>query len=376
MSESQTTGRYLALLHENAPEAGAAALRDAAGRTGSSVVFEQLGVALVSAPPERREALGAAASAHEGVVAFEPERRVRAIADAGAAVEELALGAPRVTWGLRETGVAGSRFSGRGVRVAVLDTGLDRRHPDFSGRKLEAKSFVTGESADDGHGHGTHCIGTACGPAEPEREPRYGIAYGAEIWAGKVLGDDGSGVDGGILAGIDWAVANSCRIVSMSLGAPVAEGQPYSRVFEAAARRARRRGTLIVAAAGNDSDREAGIVNPVGHPANCPSIAAVAAVDRRLAVAPFSNAGLATGGGQIDLAGPGVDVRSSWPLPGRYRTLSGTSMATPHVAGIAALLAEAEPLDSADRLLARLAETARQLPIPPADVGAGLVHTP
>src|SRR5215210_8687205 len=100
----------------------------------------------------------------------------------------------------------------------------------------------------------------------------------------------------------------------MSLGARVLPGQPFSQVFEQAARRALARGTLIIAAAGNESQRPA-IIAPVGHPANCPSIMAVGALDERLAVANFSCGGTDPQGGQVDIAGPGVDIYSSWPLP-------------------------------------------------------------
>ncbi len=393
-----TTGRYLVLLHEDAREAGVEALRQGAGvelessrdvaagaagdhsATGTGVMFEELGVAVVSAATDAEHELGATAAAEDAILALEPERIVQALDETVAtpAPEPGARDAieTRATWGLQATGVFPSRFSGRGVRLAVLDTGLDLEHPDFVGRQIQHRSFVSGESFEDEHGHGTHCIGTACGPRDPDRGPRYGIAYEAEIWAGKVLGNDGSGVDGGILAGINWAVAGGCRVVSMSLGAPTTIGEPYSRVFEAAARRARRRGTLVVAAAGNDSDRESGVVNPVSHPANCPSIAAVAALDRHLAVASFSNGGLDPNGGQLDLAAPGVAVRSAWPMPTRYRVLSGTSMATPHVAGIAGLQAEAAPRASADAVLAKLLQTTRRLPLSDADVGAGLVQAP
>jgi subtilisin family serine protease len=162
----------------------------------------------------------------------------------------------------------------------------------------------------------------------------------------------------------------------MSLGAPTSPGQPYSRVFQRVARRARRRGTAIIAAAGDDSRRESGEVRPVCHPANCPSIMAVGALDWQLQVAPFSNQGQETGGGQIDFAAPGVEVHSSWPMPTRYRRLSGTSMATPHAAGVAALLAESEPEASPGELMALLSETALRLYLGSVDVGAGLVQAP
>jgi subtilisin family serine protease len=285
--------------------------------------------------------------------------------------QDFAVAALGATWGLGATHVVESAFSGRGIRVAVLDTGFDLHHPDFSGRTVVSRSFISGEAVQDGHGHGTHCIGTSCGPRNPATGPRYGVAYGAEIYAGKVLSNAGSGGDGGILAGINWAVANRCAIVSMSLGSMVEAGERYSEVYQNAAQIAAQKGTLIIAAAGNDSERP-GFIAPVGRPANCPSIIAVAALDSTLRVAPFSCGGINPGGGEVNVTGPGVGVTSSWPMPIRYRTISGTSMATPHVAGIAALYAEATGLRGmalANHLLNR---SRRMFPI--RDFGWGLVQ--
>jgi subtilisin family serine protease len=252
---------------------------------------------------------------------------------------------------------------------------MDLDHPDFAGRRLVARSFIAGQEVRDGHGHGTHCIGTACGPLRPVLAPRYGVAYGAEIYVGKVLSNEGSGYDRGILAGIQWAIVNRCAIVSMSLGAAVEPGEGYSAIYEAVGRRALAAGTLIIAAAGNESERPWTIA-PVGHPANCPSIMAVGAVDAATRVARFSCAGINPDGGQVDIAGPGVAVRSSWPRPVLHRTISGTSMATPHVAGIAALHAEARPEARGLALWSRLVQTARRLPLAASDVGAGMAEAP
>jgi subtilisin family serine protease len=293
-----------------------------------------------------------------------------------AALAAAAVDESQVTWGLQATGVPGSRYAGHGIKVAVLDTGFDVGHPDFAARAVVTQSFVAGEPFHDVAGHGTHCVGTSCGPRDPVVRPRYGIAYGAEIHAGKVLNDQGRGAEGDILAGLDWAIGSRCEVVSMSLGAPVAPGQPFSRVFERAARRALDQGTLIVAAAGNDSRRDLGRIAPVSHPANCPSVMAVAAVDSNLDVAYFSNGGTAMQGGQLDIAGPGYAVYSSWPMPGRYKTISGTSMATPHVAGIAALAAEADPGARGTALWSVLQQHAQRLPQPATDVGVGLVRAP
>jgi len=279
------------------------------------------------------------------------------------------------TWGLQVTNVVQSKYSGKGIRVAIMDTGFDLGHPDFVGRNITTQSFVPGQTAQDGHGHGTHTTGTACGPKTPGRLPRYGVAYGADIFVGKVLSNQGSGSDGQILAGIEWALRNKCAVISMSLGAPASVGQPPSAIFEQVARRALNLGTLIVAAAGNESHRPQ-IIKPVGHPANCQSIMAVAALDQQLQVASFSAGGINPNGGQVDIAAPGVAVRSSWPRPTLYNTISGTSMATPHVAGIAALFAEAEPTARGLALWALVVQHARNMILPSRDVGEGLTQAP
>ena len=290
------------------------------------------------------------------------------------------LGAPAMdesqyTWGLVATRVIGSSRTGRGVRVAVLDTGFDLLHPDFVGRNVVAQSFIQGESAQDGHSHGTHCIGTALGPERPATLPRYGVAYGAEVYAGKVLANGGRGSDGAILSAINWAITNRCRVISMSLGSAAQVGQQYSQVFETAAQRALAANTLMIAAAGNESDRNNGVINPVGHPANCPSIMAVGAVDYDMRIAYFSTRGMNGNGGGVDIAAPGVDVYSTVP-PGTYGPKSGTSMACPHVAGIAALWAEANPNATAREIWELLIRNAAPLNIEASDAGAGLAQAP
>ena len=163
--------------------------------------------------------------------------------------------------------------------------------PTSLGRTIVTASFVRGETVDDGHGHGTHCAGIACGPANPARLPRYGVAPDADLFVGKVLNNRGSGTDADVLAGINWAVRQGCHVISLSLGVPILPGQGgFSPVFEQTAQRVWHSGALIVAAAGNASARPA-LVAPVSHPANCPSIMAVAAVDDRARVASFSCAG-------------------------------------------------------------------------------------
>ncbi len=420
------TGRYLVLLPESGgTSAKLKTLTDASGVSVAStgdfaegwsgldslggaeaLFFSELGVAVVDAPPDKTQALMAAAGEESGQgIIVEPERYVfpiderdyfrgyrdgvndltRRILNPGGSEPGSDLGgasqpapaAMQVTWGLQAAKADVSSRNGAGVRVAVLDTGIDRQHPDFVGRAITSQSFVNGEDEQDVLGHGTHCIGTACGPrlVSAPNTPRYGIAWQAEIFVGKIFDRiTRRAPDSRILAGIEAAMRQGCAVVSMSLGAPVSVNAPFNAVMEQAAARALAKGVLIIAAAGNDS-RRPGDVRPVSHPANCPSIMAVAAVDSNMRVAPFSNGGLNPNGGKIDLAGPGVGVFSSWPMPTRYNTLSGTSMATPHVAGCAALHAQAGDLRGG-ALWARLLQTARALPLSSSDVGGGLVQAP
>jgi subtilisin family serine protease len=284
------------------------------------------------------------------------------------------------TWGLQVTKAATSRFSGRAMKVAVLDTGLDLGHPDFTGRNIVSRSFIPNQTVQDGNGHGTHCIGTACGPRSPfrtpGRPPSYGCASNCHIFAGKVLSNQGSGATAGIIAGIQWAIANGCQVISMSLGRTIRlDEKGFNPAYEQVAQVGLQRGTLIIAAAGNDSARPSRI-HPVGEPANSPSILAVGSLDESLQVASSSCGGLFLPHGAVNIAGPGVNIHSSFPRPILYRRLNGTSMATPHVAGIAALWAETNGLFRGVALGRQLLHSARRLPLPPRDVGAGLVQAP
>lgn len=385
-TDNASTGRYLVLLEDDATVLGAREVTRRAGiRTASTaeaggasaaelyreaggVVLHELGVALVSADPDQASALETAVGERGPIAAFEAERTVYAIGTAAPTADA------ELTWGLQEVGVGRTSATGAGVRVAVLDTGFDVNHPDFANREVVTGSFVQGEDVQDGHGHGTHVIGTSCGPRQPAEGPGYGVAEGAAIYAGKVLSNEGSGSDGNILAGISWAISHGCSVVSMSLGAPTQPGQAFSEAFERVARRAMGKGTLIIAAAGNESQRSAGTVAPVGHPANCPSIMAVGAIDTQRQIADFS-CGTVDRVGQVDVVGPGVDVYSSAPGQQKYQKLSGTSMATPHAAGVAALFAERFP-ERAWGLWARLSQSAARLPVPGTDSGAGVVQAP
>ncbi len=275
------------------------------------------------------------------------------------------------TWGLDAILVGVSHYSGLGIKLAMLDTGIDLTHPDFAGRPIISKSFVDGEVAQDGNGHGTHTAGTACGPLRPAGQPRYGVAYNATVYAGKVLANSGSGAEEAVLGGIHWALDEGCQVISMSLASPVGAGDAFVQDYDTVGKVALDESCLIVAAAGNFSRRGQGVIAPVASPANCPSILSVGAVDSALQIADFS-CGSVNSGQNVDLVGPGVDVLSSWP--GGYNRLSGTSMATPHVAGVACLYAEADPQNRGLALWAAIAQHCHALALPATDCGKGLVQ--
>lgn len=262
------------------------------------------------------------------------------------------------TWGLSATMVPTNQFSGRDIRIAILDTGLDFDHPDFVGRRILAQSFIPGETPQDGNGHGTHVTGTACGPRAPASPGvRYGIAHECDILVAKVLSDNGSGPTGGILAGISWALDNGAHIINMSLGNNFSAPAPH---YTQAGQQALNQGAVIIAAAGNRNET-------TGQPANSPTILSVAAITSSLQKSGFSNFG------KIDLAAPGSSIESALPRPRLRGFLSGTSMAAPHVSGIAALHAQASG-GRGLHLWHRLLAGAKPLLLPASQIGSGLVQ--
>jgi subtilisin len=263
------------------------------------------------------------------------------------------------TWGLAKCKVPSCQKGGSGIKVAILDTGLDIDHPDFAGRSITTETFV-GQPVQDLHGHGTHTTGSACALTESsDMAKRYGIAYECQIVIGKVLNNSGRGVDGDVLNGIQWAISEGCQVINMSLSAPT----PVSTAYTTAGSEAISNGCLIIAAAGNSN-------GPTESPANSPNIMSVAALSQTLTPASFSCHD------KIDIAAPGVDIYSSLPRPMLHGIKNGTSMAAPHVAGCAALWAQSDSTLRGINLWKKLQSSALSLDYPLSKVGYGLVQAP
>ncbi|MGK3940706.1 S8 family serine peptidase [Streptomyces caeruleatus] len=253
-------------------------------------------------------------------------------------------------------------FDGTGTKVAVLDTGIDTGHPDLAGKVVAERDFSGTGTTTDKFGHGTHVASTVAGSGAQSDGKYKGVAPGAELLNGKVLDDLGGGTDSGIIAGMEWAVAQGADVVNLSLGGPDSPGT--DPMEEAVDRLSTESGALFVIAAGNDGESGEGTV---GSPGSAASALTVGAVDDSDALAAFSSRGPRVGDGGVkpDLTAPGVaitaasaagSVLSEWypsDIPG-YLTIEGTSMATPHVAGAAALLAQQHPDWSGERLKAVL----------------------
>ena len=258
---------------------------------------------------------------------------------------------------------------GEGIGVAVLDTGIDSTHEDLvvaGGRRFYIQGLWLREDNQyqDKHGHGTHVAGTIAGLDNGLGV--VGVAPSADLYAVKVLTDSGSGSTSAIIAGIDWVIKNSktnnIRIINMSLGSGT-----YSETFKNACDKAFLEGVLVVSSAGN-SGNEAGTGDTVGYPAKYASVIAVAASDINNNRAYFSSTGQ-----DVELIAPGVSVLST--VPGnQYASYSGTSMASPHVAGVAALVWGADSSLSNDEVRAILKSNTQNLGLPFNHQGYGLVR--
>ena len=232
------------------------------------------------------------------------------------------------SWGVQKIGAetAWTTSTGEGVDVAILDTGIDYDHPDLVSNIAGGINYAGSGWRDgltnsrywnDRYWHGSYCAGIVA--ASDNNIGSVGVAPGANLWAVKVLGNDGSGYVSDIVQGIEWCVANGIEIISMSLGGG------DSPTMKEACDNAYEAGVLLVAAAGNEYG------GPVIFPAAYDSVIAVSAIDSDNNLADFSSVGV-----EIELAAPGVSIFSTY-IYGGYATASGTSVACPHVAGVAAL---------------------------------------
>jgi subtilisin family serine protease len=344
----------------------------------------------------------ASRSRDRDVVAIAPAMRMKLIAPKQNFPDRIDAANAAIAWGVAAVSADTSPFTGNGIVVAVLDTGIDAGHPAFAGVELVQQDF-TGEGNGDRHGHGTHCAGTIFG--RDVNSQRIGIARGIKkALIGKVLDKNGGGSSDQICDAILWAADNGANVISMSLGMDfpgyqkdlAASGMPpevatsqalegYRKnvmLFERLAsllrtRSALAQATIVVSAAGNESNRPEWEI-AVAPPAIAEGIISVGALGKGaqgINVARFSNTG-------ANLSAPGVDILSA-KLGGGLVSFSGTSMATPCVAGVAALWAE--KLNSAQRLttlnlsasLIGSAENGGFVPnVDPLDVGAGIVRCP
>ncbi|MFD4765751.1 S8 family peptidase [Streptomyces niveus] len=267
------------------------------------------------------------------------------------------IGAPDV-W---KSGLRGER-----VKVAVLDTGADQTHPDLAGRIAAAEDFSGSSGTADGFGHGTHVASIVGGSGKASGGTRQGVAPAAELMIGKVLGDDGFGSESQVIAGMEWAAAKGAEVVNMSLGsdAPSDGTDPMSLAVNELSESS---GALFVVAAGNSGPG----TGTIGSPGAADAALTVGAVDRDDSLAEFSSRGPRPGNEAVkpDVTAPGVGIVAARatgtgmgdPVDDGYTAASGTSMATPHVAGAAALLAQRHPDWSAAQLKNALVSTARTI---------------
>lgn len=264
-------------------------------------------------------------------------------------------------------------ITGAGIKVAIVDTGIDTTHPDLVGRVIAFKDFVN-EGLKDYHGHGTHVSGIVGGTGAASQGRFKGVAPDCLFIAAKVLGFNGYGESSGVIAGIEWAVQQGAQVINLSLGsAGPCDGTDAESVASDAAVNA---GTVMCVAAGNSGPSG----NTIASPACARLVITVGATDKSDQIAEFSSRG-PTEDGRLkpDICFPGVNITScraeSTYLGNQinqfYTTASGTSMATPHATGSVALLLQQNPGATPQQIKDALMGTAKNLGLDPNTQGAG-----
>lgn len=264
--------------------------------------------------------------------------------------------AQETPWGIArvKAPAAWATSRGKGVKVVVIDTGIDMTHPELVGiLKGGWNAISTAATFNDDNGHGSHVSGTIA--AKDDDQGVVGVAPQIDLYGVKVLDANGSGTFDDVIAGMLWAVENKMEVANMSLGA--SQG---NQALEDAVEAMRKGGVILIAAAGNSG-------SSVGYPAAYPGAIAIAASDSRDKLASFSSRGP-----QVAVIAPGVGVKSTY-MGGGYNTLSGTSMATPHVAGLTALYVATHKGATPEQARAGLAAASTKLVgVPDIGQGAGL----
>ncbi|MFE0649485.1 S8 family serine peptidase [Streptomyces sp. NPDC059534] len=272
-------------------------------------------------------------------------------------------------------------YDGTGTKVAILDTGIDPDHPDVAGRVKKAQNFTDDPDAVDHHGHGTHVASTIAGSGAASGGRLKGVAPGADLYIGKVLNTAGSGSESGVIGGMEWAAAQGADVISMSLGGSV-PSDGTDPISQAVNQLTASSGSLFVIAAGNDGPGK----GTVGSPGAAEDALTVGAVSKQDQLAGFSSRGPVkeTFAVKPEITAPGVGIVAAraagttmgTPVDAHYTSANGTSMATPHVSGAAAILVQRHPDWSADRLKQVLISTAKQGPYNAYQGGNGRVDVP
>ncbi len=320
---------------------------DQAGvHTGAGLWFRRLGAAAVHALP----GIVATLSPAGAIEAVEANRFALFPRGAAANIPQETSGEPESAWWLNSIGLPNSR-RGTGVRILLPDSGVAVNHPGLTDKACSSVGFCGPDSVPqpgaDASGHGTQCAGLIL-------DSRWGVAPEAELLAAAV---GLQATDCRVLAALEWGLEQGCRIASLSLATTRRPADPHSRCFEAVARRCRQHGMLIFAAVGQGRDM-AGRRSPMGHPADCPAVVAIAATDRE--GRPWTQNALGVGTPRPpDFYAPGVGLATLSRDGGDCR-ISGTSAATALAAGVAALWCEAFPQDSADGILDRMRAAAHR----------------